>query len=386
LYSKASKAGAAHGKKGIKALEAKTQKLADYSMSGGFDVPDHPPGVPWIKAPPMGKVQLTGPSGESMGYVNFKTAPQAPAPPPTIVRFGDVGVAPAGCPMCPVLDKEAVKKQKSELKKNAHKIVRLEKKDTVNKARIEGSLESMKKLKVTMQDRLFDMKEAFKKEDNYLNMRMLEKENSTGPVGPQGPPGYNGVPGVPGHPGIDGIRGPEGRQGPEGAIGETGQTGGQGKTGGLGELGPPGPKGPLGPPGRPGEAGPEGPASATLECARIAGLMFKGICFKSAEIKSDKDKFPEGCKAWRPQRDWNEVDFWHLASKFKTMTGTPTIDRGVMGGRCSNHDAVTSFTEGKAKTQVWVNQKTFSFTPTGSGRSCTLLNGDTSTAIYACAV
>ena len=88
-------------------------------------------GVPWIKAPPMGKVQLTGPSGENMGYVNFKTAPLPPAPPPTIVRFGDVGVAPAGCPMCPVLDEEAVKKQKEELKKNAHKIERLEKADAV---------------------------------------------------------------------------------------------------------------------------------------------------------------------------------------------------------------------------------------------------------------
>jgi len=334
----------------------------------------------------MGKVELTGPSGESMGVVNFKTAPKPPAPPPTIVRFGDVGVAPAGCPMCPVLDKEAVKKQKEELKKNGHRIERLEKKDATNKARIESSLESMKKLKSTMQDRLFLMKEAFKKEDNYLNMRMLEKENSTGPVGPMGPPGFNGVPGVPGHPGIDGIRGPEGRQGPEGAIGETGMAGVQGKTGPLGEMGPPGPKGPLGPPGPAGEAGPEGPPSVTLECERIAGVMFKGICFKSQEITEDKDSIPEGCKAWRPERDWNEADWWNLAKMFQTQSGTPTIDRGVMGGRCSNHAAVTSFTEGGAKTQVWVNMKSFSFTPTGSGRSCTLLNGESSTAVYACAV
>lgn len=255
-----------------------------------------------------------------------------------------------------------------------------------NKERIEASLESMKKLKSTMQDRLFLMKEAFKKEDNYLNMRMLEKENSTGPVGPMGPPGYNGVPGVPGHPGIDGIRGPEGRQGPEGAIGETGMAGVQGKTGPLGEMGPPGPKGPLGPPGPAGEPGPEGPASVTLECTRIAGVMFKGICFKSSEITEDKDSIPEGCKAWRPERDWNEDEWWHLAKLFHTQAGTSPIDRGVMGGRCSNHAAVTSFTEGGAKTQVWVNMKSFSFTPTGAGRSCTLLNGESSTAVYACAV
>ena len=88
-------------------------------------------GVPYIKAPPMGKVQLTGPSGEVMGTVNIKTAPMPPAPPPTIVRFGDVGVAPAGCPMCPVLDEEAVKEQKKELHVNAHKIERLEKADAV---------------------------------------------------------------------------------------------------------------------------------------------------------------------------------------------------------------------------------------------------------------
>ena len=30
-----------------------------------------------------------------------KTLPRPVPPPPTIIRFGDVGVAPAGCPMCP---------------------------------------------------------------------------------------------------------------------------------------------------------------------------------------------------------------------------------------------------------------------------------------------
>jgi len=258
--------------------------------------------------------------------------------------------------------------------------------EQTNKARIEASLESMKKLKTTMQDRLFSMKEAFKKEDNYLNMRMLEKENSTGPVGPMGPPGYNGIPGIPGHPGIDGTRGPEGRQGPEGALGETGPAGPQGKTGPLGELGPPGPEGPLGPPGPAGEAGPEGPVSAALECERISGHMWKGVCWKATTITSDHDKFPEDCKAWRPERAWNEADWWHLAKLFKTDNSMPTIDRGVMGGACANHDAVTSFTEGGAKTQVWVNKKTFGFKPTGNGRTCSLLNGESSVAVYACAV
>jgi hypothetical protein len=166
-----------------------------------------------------------------------------------------------------------------------------------NKERIEASLESMKKLKSTMQDKLFLMKEAFKKEDNYLNMRMLEKENSTGPVGPQGPPGWNGVPGIPGHPGIDGVRGPEGREGPEGAIGPDGLQGLIGAPGGIGEVGPVGAKGPKGPAGPAGPEGPDGPVSVTLQCTRIEGLMFQGICFKQSVITSDKDKVPKHCKA-----------------------------------------------------------------------------------------
>jgi hypothetical protein len=47
LYAKVSKT-MMHG---IKTLEAKTQKLADFQVTGGFDVPDHPPGAflpaPW---------------------------------------------------------------------------------------------------------------------------------------------------------------------------------------------------------------------------------------------------------------------------------------------------------------------------------------------------
>ena len=43
MYAKAAKS-AAHGKRASKSLRAKTQKLADFSVSGGFDVPDHPLG------------------------------------------------------------------------------------------------------------------------------------------------------------------------------------------------------------------------------------------------------------------------------------------------------------------------------------------------------
>ena len=39
-----------------------------------------------------------------IGRVRVRATAVPPPPPPTVVRFGDVGVAPAGCPMCPVVD------------------------------------------------------------------------------------------------------------------------------------------------------------------------------------------------------------------------------------------------------------------------------------------
>ena len=46
LYSKVAKP-ADQGKRTSKPRSAKTQKLADFMVTGGFDVPDHPPGVFW---------------------------------------------------------------------------------------------------------------------------------------------------------------------------------------------------------------------------------------------------------------------------------------------------------------------------------------------------
>ena len=53
-------------------------------------------------------------------------------------RFGDVGVTNGDCPMCPVLDVEAVKKQKEQLKQNAHRIERLKHAEEV-RAALRGS-------------------------------------------------------------------------------------------------------------------------------------------------------------------------------------------------------------------------------------------------------
>mmetsp|Transcript_30044 Transcript_30044/g.47108 ORF Transcript_30044/g.47108 Transcript_30044/m.47108 type:complete len:356 (-) Transcript_30044:2506-3573(-) len=355
-------------------------------MSGNFQVPESPPGMPYIKAPPMGEVNLISPDGESLGKVAIKTAPPPPGPPPTVIKFGDVGVAPAGCPMCPVLDKEAVKEQKEKLKRNAHRIERLKHAEMINKARIQKSVDSMKKLKETMQDKLFSVKEAIKKEDSMLEMEMLQKENSTGPIGPKGATGYAGANGKNGHDGEDGIRGRQGRQGPEGPLGETGPRGKTGPQGVAGPQGPIGPRGPIGPAGPAGEAGPLGPPSVAIECERIGGQIFKGICFKSSELEGNADAFPEDCKPWQPHEAWNQADWWKLASMFRTQPMTPNIDRGSEGGRCSNFEAVASFTQDAVATKVWVNSKSFSFTPTGAGRSCDLSNGEGTIAVYACAV
>ena len=96
---------------------AQTQMLPQFSMSGGLEVPDHPPGMKWVKTDPMGSFEVTTPDGDSLGRIRVKTLPPPPAPPPTIIRFGDVGVAPAGCPMCPVLDVKAAKKQEKEIER-----------------------------------------------------------------------------------------------------------------------------------------------------------------------------------------------------------------------------------------------------------------------------
>lgn len=65
-----------------------------YVMSGAVDVPLHPPGMPYLKVPPMGDVEVTDEQGNGIGHVNFKTKSAPPPPPPTIIKFGDVGVAP----------------------------------------------------------------------------------------------------------------------------------------------------------------------------------------------------------------------------------------------------------------------------------------------------
>uniref|UniRef100_A0A7S1DX58 Uncharacterized protein n=2 Tax=Hemiselmis andersenii TaxID=464988 RepID=A0A7S1DX58_HEMAN len=114
--------------------------------------------------------------------------------------------------------------------------------------------------------------------------------------------------------------------------------------------------------------------------------MYKGICFKGALLKGDKDQTPEGCKPFAPKKAWEEGDWWKLAQMFHTRDITSRIDKGAAGGLCDNHMAVASFTQNRHSLKVWVNSATFHFVPTGSGATCTLHNGDATMAVYACAV
>jgi len=368
------------------ALLSQTQQLGQFKMSGAIDVPTHPPGMPYVKTDPMGTMTVTNPDGDILGDVTFKSMPNAPAPPPTVIRFGDVGVAPAGCPMCPVLDTEAIAAQKQKLKENQHRVQRLEKVDARNMDRVEKTRKSLKWLKQVMQDKLFAMKEAIKASDSQLEFAMIAKENTTGPAGPEGPRGWPGSNGVPGVPGVPGAQGPEGRQGEEGPIGATGQQGPVGVTGEMGTQGAPGIRGPEGPLGPQGEAGPTGATSVQLKCGNIGGQMYKGICFKATPLERNADQFPEGCTAWQPEKAWGEDDWWKLAQLFKTMPMSANVDRNNFGGRCSNFEAVAAFTQDLSGSKVWVNRKTFEFNPTGTGRDCNLRHGDSTLGVYACAV
>jgi len=288
--------------------------------------------------------------------------------------------------MCPVLDPEAVEKMKDDVRKNAYRLDHLKKMQQANEVKVEEDVESMKELKKVMSEKMFDVQQELKKQDIQLEQAMLTKEATEGPQGPRGPPGYDGTDGVPGVDGANGLEGSRGKsgkagpmglagtQGPRGPIGEVGTQGGKGKVGKLGSLGPRGPKGVA------------GSVSKTLACDRIGGQMFEGACLKSSMPQTDKDLVPEGCKPYTPGGDWGEKQFMALSQMFKSRSLSGSVDHGSDGGNCKNHEALMSFTQGKAPSKVWVNGGAFKYNPTGTGKTCKVYNGDTTVAVYACTV
>ena len=342
--------------------------------------------------------------------------------------------------MCPVLDPEAVQKQKDSIRKNQYRIKRMDKLLEANAVKIEEGIESMKDLKEMMQSSIFNIKEKIKQEDVKLEGKMLAQEQLVGPPGPRGPPGFDGMDGengengacvfcLPPRPlhcasggqhlvdhallseakkapvcakmypvslysdvsrstraGVNGQFGPRGKQGAAGGAGLTGPQGPRGPPGIPGDAGGNGKRGPVGPEGPAGPAGKKGTQSKTLDCTRIGGHMYKGVCFKGALLKENKDTLPEGCKPYTPSKKWGEDDWWSMAQMFHTRKMTSRIDKGAAGGLCNNHMAVASFTQNTDKVKVWANSATFNFQPTGDGATCSLYNGDATMAVYACVV
>ena len=74
--------------------------------------------------------------------------------------------------------------------------------------------------------------------------------------------------------------------------------------------GNPGPVGPQGP------AGPVGPSLNQL-CARIGGLVYKGVCFKRAKLSGNSDSLPPDCNVYNPRASWQESDYVALMRMFK---------------------------------------------------------------------
>jgi len=366
---------------------AQTQMLPQFSVNGGLEVPDHPPGMKYIKTDPIGAFDVTSPDGDSLGRIHVKTLPAPPAPPPTIIRFGDVGVAPAGCPMCPVLDVKAAEMQKRQIVRNERKIAKLEKAEIGNNERIEEGVERMKLLKESMKEAIFTMKEAVKKEDVDLETEMMTKEHEFGPQGPFGSPGFSGDDGVSGVPGLKGVKGIPGKQGPPGEMGSKGILGPDGLHGKQGVLGPRGTRGGVGPLGPPGPAGKHGEISSALKCSRIGGMEVNGVCFKSSILKGNHDKPPPKCSPWTPKKGWGQGEWFAVARNFATKGMLMNdIDEKTDGGRCDNHKAAFSFSQGGTKTKVWVNKGIFKFKPTSSGETCNIYNGEDTIAVYACVV
>mmetsp|Transcript_36715 Transcript_36715/g.83462 ORF Transcript_36715/g.83462 Transcript_36715/m.83462 type:complete len:141 (-) Transcript_36715:281-703(-) len=140
----------------------------------------------------------------------------------------------------------------------------------------------------------------------------------------------------------------------------------------------------MGPAGLPGAAGVEGTASTALGCTRVGGALFMGHCFMASNIDGDKDSLPSGCRPYVPKENWGEEDWYKLAQEFNDGA-VGEINRGDAGGRCHNHVAVTSFSGGE-KASVWVNERTFNFSPTYAGSTCKLYSAERTMAVYACTV
>ena len=365
-----------------------TTQLPQYDVGGSFDLPANAGAEPCVgeDCGTGGTFQVKVGNAQA-GDVNVNVEPAPPVPQPMVVRYGDVVAKPAGCPNCPVLDKKAVELQKQKMEANQARIERLRALIEQNRARMEGVVDNMKVLKTVMGSSVFEMKEAVHRVDEDLESKMWKFENETGAPGPDGPPGYPGMAGVDGSPGANGENGVDGKQGEPGGTGLEGDPGQQGATGPAGPIGKGGREGPVGVAGPAGPRGYPGANSIVLACSRVGGQVYKGICFKSRALRANGDSPPEGCMPWAPRKRWSEEDWWELVQLFQRVDDVSShIDRdGRDGGLCDNRMAVMSFTQ-QGQPKVWLNSRTFWFSPTNEGSTCNIYNGPDTIAVYACVV
>jgi len=338
-----------------------------------------------------GKMQVVSGGEETpVGKVHVMDgdAPQSlSSSPAAIVRYGDVGIKPAGCTDCPVLDTNAVELQKAKMRENQARIDRLKRVLDQDKERIRKAALGMGLVKDAMSSAVFNMKEQLKSLDVDMESKMKAAEKLHGPPGDRGPKGYAGEDGRPGRPGQNGINGQPGRQGNAGGAGAPGPRGDPGVRGPPGRQGIEGPQGPIGKAGKAGLVGLRGVPSRSVDCSRDGGQMYKGVCFKASLLSRNHDEYPSECDPFTPRKAWTEEDWWELSRMFHESTSrlSSRIDRNRDGGRCDNHKAIMSFAPGE-HVKTWVNSAVFSFSPTNSkgGETCNLYNGEGTTAIYAC--
>ena len=99
---------------------------------------------------------------------------------------------------------------------------------------------------------------------------------------------------------------------------------------------------------------------------------------------SSSDQVVSGCQIYQPTLTWNKQDYEAICSHVTGQNSSHTIDTDSDGGRCSNYQALLAF-EGNTNPDVWVNAKSFTWSPTSSSAgNCKLIANPPGYIVYAC--
>lgn len=299
----------------------------------------------------------------------------APSPPaPTVIT---VGTPVDNSPKCEICERQ--------MRKIKRLIENIQHQNTEADDLMEKQDEVITEYKDRMEDAVEKVKDKLEEKGKKLTSEIRLLKTQPGPPGPMGLPGKPGMNGASGRPGVPGVTGAAG------AAGKAGEPGPPGPQGITGAAGPPGPRGPPGPEGRLGPVGPQGsrgPTGASLNqlCSRIGGLVFKGVCFKRSMLTENVDNPPPDCNVYNPSASWQESDYVSLQRMFKDRPTWEQVNRDSKAGRCSNFRATLAFGQKREPVPVWVNEKSFTFSPTNGEPKCQIYEGADTMAVYACQV